>query len=167
MVVKFTFETVQSPILGTIHRPVAQIFFARQKVDGWREVWMIVDSGADYTLLPRFMAQRLDVDVERECKIFHTAGIGGTEKVYFLPKIDVKLGEFKRTIPVGFLDRNEVPPLMGRHLFMETLETYFSSKHITYFTEQPLTLSQKTDSSLEEMTDQITSANKHPNLLDD
>jgi hypothetical protein len=49
----------------------------------------------------------------------------------------VQIGEFAREIPVGFLDRNEVPPLMGRHLFMETLETYFSSNHITHFSDKP------------------------------
>lgn len=98
---------------------------------------MIVDSGADYTLLPRFMAEKLEVNVEQECRIFHTTGIGGTEKVYFLPKIQVQLGEFRRDIPVGFLDRNEIPSLMGRQLFMETLEIYFSSEHITYFSDQP------------------------------
>lgn len=44
--------------------------------------------------------------------------------------------KMERVIPVGFLDRNEVPPLMGRQLFMESLETYFSSKHIIYFSDK-------------------------------
>lgn len=137
MVVKFAFERMESPILGTIWRPVAEVLFERKLAKKWRAVWMIVDSGADYTLLPRFMAQKLDVDVEKDCRVFHTAGIGGTEKVYLLPTMKIQLGQFERMVPVGFLDRNEVPPLMGRHLFMETLETYFSSDHITHFSDQP------------------------------
>lgn len=137
MVVKFAFEKNHSSILGTVWRPVAQVQFERKQSGKWRAIWMIVDTGADYTLLPRFMAEKLDVDVEQECRIFQTSGIGGIEKVYFLPAIRVRLGEFDRTIPVGFLDRNEVPPLLGRHFFMENLETYFSSKHITYFSDQP------------------------------
>ena len=94
---------------------------------------MIVDTGADYTLLPRFMADKLGIDLENDCKVFTTYGVGGGERVYFLPKIKVKLGEWERTIPVGFLERNEVPPLLGRHLFLETFESLFSSNHTVSF----------------------------------
>lgn len=137
MVVKFGFEKVESRILGTIWRPLAQVVFQKKHSGKLRAVWMIVDSGADYTLLPRFMAEKLEIDVEKDCRVFQTSGIGGAEKVYFLPKINAQVGEFKREVPVGFLDRNEVPPLLGRHLFLETLETYFSSDHITHFSDRP------------------------------
>lgn len=133
MVLKFSFKVEKSSILGSIHRPVAQVFFWSGKQKKWTEVWMIVDTGADYTLLPRFMAQELKVDLEKDCKIFSTYGVGGKERVYFLPNIKVKLGDWERTIPVGFLERNEIPPLMGRHLFLETFETLFSSNHTIAF----------------------------------
>lgn len=97
---------------------------------------MIVDTGADYSLLPRFLAQDLKIDLEEECKAFSTQGIGGSEKVFFLPKIKVKLGKWERVIPVGFLERDEVPPLMGRHLFLETFETLFSSDHTGSFSQK-------------------------------
>jgi predicted aspartyl protease len=129
MVLKFSFKVEKSTILGTIHRPVAQVFFWSNQIKQWTEIWMIVDTGADYTLLPRFMANKLGVTLEKDCKIFNTYGVGGGERVYFLPKIKIKLGEWERIIPVGFLERNEVPPLMGRHLFLETFETLFSSNH--------------------------------------
>lgn len=143
MVLKFAFEKVDSPILGTIWRPVAKVLFQRKLTGKWRAVWMIIDTGADYTLLPRFMAAKLEVDVEKECQIFLTTGIGGSEKVYFLPKMNVQVGKFKREIAVGFLDRNEVPPLLGRHLFLETLETYLASDHVTYFSDRPFGLEAK------------------------
>lgn len=133
MALKFPFKREKSPILGTIYRPMAQVFFWSKKGKYWSEVWMIVDTGADYTLLPRFLAEDLKVDLEKECKVFLTQGIGGNERVYFLPQIKAKLGKWERVIPVGFLGRNEVPPLMGRHLFLETFETRFSSSHIVSF----------------------------------
>lgn len=133
MVLKFAYKEERSCILGKIFRPVAQVFFWSDKKGKWSEIWMIVDSGADYTLLPRFMADELGVDIKRDCKIFSTYGIGGRERVYFLPKVKIKLGEWERIIPVGFLERNEVPPLLGRHLFMETFETVFSTDHIVSF----------------------------------
>jgi len=140
MVLKLPFRKERSSVLGTIYRPVARVLFWSNKDKAWIAVRMIVDTGADYTLLPRFMADKLGVVLEKECKIFNTYGIGGTERVYFLPKIKVKLGNWKRIIPVGFLERNEVPPLMGRHLFLETFESLFSSDHTVSFSVSKLDL---------------------------
>jgi len=136
MVLKFHFKIEKSTILGNIYRPVAQVFFWTKQIQLWTELWMIVDTGADYTLLPRFMADKLGVNLEKDCQVFNTYGIGGEERVYFLPKIKVKLGDWERIIPIGFLERNEVPPLMGRHLFLETFETLFSTNHIVSFSRK-------------------------------
>lgn len=129
MALTFRFDKDFSPILGEIRRPVAQVFFNSLKTKKWYEVWMIVDTGADYTLLPKYYSQRLGVNLNKDCKTFGTIGIGGEEKVYFLKSIKVKLGSWPRKIPIGFLDRDEIPPLMGRHLFFETFEALFSSNH--------------------------------------
>lgn len=94
---------------------------------------MIVDTGADYTLLPRYMAEKLGIDLEKDCRIFSTYGIGGGEKVYFIEQLKVKLGDLEKIIPVGFLDRDEVPPLMGRHHFLETFDTEFLKSHQVVF----------------------------------
>ena len=133
MALKFLFRKENSTILGTIYRPVAKVLFLSKKRDYWSEVWMIVDTGADYTLLPKYVAHDLQIDLEKDGKVLLTQGIGGAEKVYFLPKITVKLGNWKRIIPVGFLDRDGIPPLMGRHLFFETFEVLFSSNHTLTF----------------------------------
>lgn len=133
MVLKFSFKKEKSSILGTIYRPISRVLFWSTDKNSWVAVRMIVDTGADYTLLPRFMANELGIDLEKDCKIFNTYGVGGGERVYFLPKIKVKLGEWERNIPVGFLERNEIPPLMGRHLFLETFETLFSLNHTVSF----------------------------------
>ena len=136
MALKFSFKKEKSPILGTIYRPVAQVSIWSEKGKHWSKIWMIVDTGADYTLLPRYLANDLKVSLEKDCKIFPTQGIGGSERVYFLPKIKAKLGKWERTIPIGFLERDEIPPLMGRHLFFETFETLFSTNHTVTFYEK-------------------------------
>ena len=138
MMIKFAFEKANSKILGEIWRPVARaIFTSPSDANIQQETWLLVDSGADYTLLPRYLGIDLKINFETDCQIFQTVGIGGPEKVFLFPRMEVQLGPFKRVIPVGFLDRNEVPPLLGRHLFMETLETYFSTGHTTYFSDKP------------------------------
>jgi len=133
MALSFEFRQERSDIFGTIHRPVAQVFFWNATKKQWVEFWMVVDSGADYTLLPRYAADELGVSFESDCRILGTRGVGGTEKVYFLPKIKVRIGDWERTIPVGFLERDEIPPLLGRQAFMETFETSFSRGHAVSF----------------------------------
>lgn len=133
MAITFPFDKSVSPILGKIHRPLARVFFFSPTKNHWYGTWMLVDTGADYTLLPKYFAKRLGVNLEKDCKVFRTAGIGGTEKVYLLRTVKVRLGQWERKIPVGFLDRDNIPPLMGRHLFFETFEVLFSSSHMLTF----------------------------------
>lgn len=47
---------------------------------------MIIDTGADYTLLPKYFSVRLGVRLKQDCQVFKTAGIGGEEKVYFFKR---------------------------------------------------------------------------------
>lgn len=133
MPLSFSFKKEKSAILGNIYRPVAKVLFWSKISKDWVAIRMIVDTGADYTLLPRFMADELGINLEKECRIFNTYGVGGGERVYFLPKIKVKLGNWERIIPIGFLERNEIPPLIGRHLFLETFDTEFTKKHVVVF----------------------------------
>ena len=133
MALTFQFERNVSPILGVIYRPIAQVFFYSKTKDLWQEIWMLVDTGADYTLLPKYLSKRLGINLKKDCREVRTGGVGGTETVYFLKNIKAKLGDWERNIPIGFLDRDEIPPLMGRHLFIETFEALFSSNHNVTF----------------------------------
>lgn len=133
MALTFTYEKSTSPIFGTIHRPIAQVYLFASMKNRWYETWMIVDTGADYTLLPKYFAQRLNVDLKKDCTVFKTAGIGGLEKVYLFKQLKVKLGKWIRNVPVGFLDHDNIPPLLGRHLFLDTFEVLFSSNHTISF----------------------------------
>jgi hypothetical protein len=80
---------------------------------------MLVDTGADYSLLPKIYANHLGIMVERDCHVFETMGIGGAERVYLLQRWPMRLGPWNREIPLGFLSRNDVPPLLGRQACLE------------------------------------------------
>lgn len=136
MALTFPFEKSTSPIFGTIYRPVAKVYFFAQAKKRWYETWMIVDTGADYTLLPKYFSVRLGVDLNRDCQVFRTAGIGGEEKVYLLKKTKVKIGQWERVIPIGFLERDEIPPLLGRQLFLETFEVLLTPHHTLTFSSE-------------------------------
>lgn len=133
MNIAFPFKEEESPILGKIRRPIAEVQFQSLKNNIWQSIEMIVDSGADYTLLPRFLSQQLEVDLNKETNRIKTKGIGGIQSVFLLRrKMKVKLGLFERWIMVGFANDDFLPPLLGRHTFFETFKVIFEKFTTTF-----------------------------------
>lgn len=133
-VLEFPFERRSSTIFQQVYRPIAKVSFWSNKIRLWVEIVMIVDTGADYTLLPRFYSFDLGIDLKKECIPYSTTGVGGTEKVYIFKNAKIKLGKWQRIVPIGFLDRDNIPPLLGRQGFLETFKVLLY-KHNTYFSE--------------------------------
>lgn len=130
---KFKFKEFNSGVFGKIRRPVAQVQFQHQKDKSWQPIEMIIDTGADYTLLPKFLAPVLGISLDKDCKSITTQGVGGNSQVYLLKKkISIKLDHFKRNIPIGFLKNDSVPPLLGRQEFFETFKVIFENFTTTF-----------------------------------
>ena len=123
--VRVPFERRPSPLFGIVHRPIVTIEFWSRVHKDWTFVTALVDAGADYTLLPHQFMRFLGVDVKRDCEPFMTFGVGGAEKVFLCRSIRMRLGPWQRKIPVGFLSRLDVPPLLGRQGCLETFRLTF------------------------------------------
>lgn len=118
--------------LGKIYRPYALILITSNNIDEWVPTEMVVDTGADYTLLSRRYAQLLGIDLIKECRLDKTLGVGGQEKIYLYKKgIQIKIGRFEKEIPVGFLNRNDIPSLLGRLECLEILTLVMEDKVTT------------------------------------
>ena len=128
---RFPFKKIGKEYLGIIQRPYA-IVFIQSKHKEWYPIEMLVDTGADYTLLPRKYAYILGIDLTTECVAKTTLGIGGSETVYLHKSLPIKLGDWLRKIPVGFLERDDVPPLLGRLEFIEILKVIFENYTTTF-----------------------------------
>ncbi len=131
--IRFQFEQFTSSIFPIIYRPVIRVHL-KSKKGIWIPARGIVDTGADYTLLPKWYAQKLGIDLKKDCVVQKSMGIGGEEKSYVYLNAKVKVGNFTRIIPVGFLDREDIPPLFGRQGLLETFELIFKN-HETIFKE--------------------------------
>lgn len=108
--------------LGTIYRPYIKVSITSNNIDEWIPMEMIVDSGADYTLLPKRYAQLLSIDFAKDCFPQQTSGVGGKEKVYLCKRaVSIKIGNWQDTVPVGILIRNDIPALLGRLDCLEKL----------------------------------------------
>ncbi|MEK7141450.1 MAG: retropepsin-like aspartic protease [Patescibacteria group bacterium] len=134
MDIRFPFEDEGRTSFGHIYRPVAKVSLASPTVDIAVDVWMVVDTGADYTIIPRHFARKLRVSLETDCVKDTTVGVGGTQAIFFYKKrITATVGPFKRNIPLAFFDTNEVPALLGRLGFLETFDIEFLKSHIVVF----------------------------------
>lgn len=128
------FEYIHHGNFGHILRPIAKVTFKSPHVDKSVDVWMIVDTGADYTILPRHFSEKLRISLERECFKDITFGVGGEQTIYFYKnKIKARIGNLERNVPIAFFDSNEVPALLGRLGFLETFDTEFLKTHFVLF----------------------------------
>ena len=131
-VAQFPFTKIGKGPLGEIFRPYAKVLIFAKKKKTWLPANMVVDSGADYTLLPRRYAITLGIDLASDCIAETTLGVGGSETVYLYKKLLVKMENWQNEIPVGFLERDDIPALLGRLAFIESLKVIFE-KHKTTF----------------------------------
>lgn len=132
MPIVFPFEKIPSDIFGEVHRPYATVFLRKKNEDGWIDTRMVVDTGADYTLLPKMYARRLGIDIFTDCEVQETRGVGGTETIYLYRGLTARIGNYEQVIPVGFLERSDVPPLLGRQEFLETFRVVFEKHRVSF-----------------------------------
>jgi len=129
---KFPYEKEVSKLFGVIKRPVALAYCWSQRIPHYLKVYFIVDTGADYTLFPFSKAYDFGINLEKDCKKFKTYGIGGEETVFLCPEFKIKLCGKELFLPVGFLKRDDIPPLLGRHKCLDEFSVLFSDFITTF-----------------------------------
>lgn len=126
MKIAFPYKPFKSPLFGAVKRPVAKVDFWSNKFEKWVRYTLIVDTGADYTLLPAVAALDLGINLEKNCYQIETFGIGGRETVYILKdKVPIKIGDYQEEILLGILGRDGVPPLLGREECLNQFSLHF------------------------------------------
>ena len=80
---------------------------------GFKLYDFLVDSGADFTLLPRSLAAEIGINLKK-CPTSTTMGVeGGGIKIYH-SQILIRIGEFQNKIRCTFAQHDRIPPLLGR-----------------------------------------------------
>lgn len=127
MKVTFPFKYITSNSFGKIFRPHAEISVFSKRHNTYVGRTLIVDTGADFTLFPRVNAILFGIDLQRETTAEESSGIGGKETIFLYPKLPIMIGSMKFIIPVGFLNRNDVPALLGRQACLEVCKLSFEN----------------------------------------
>ena len=93
MEVKFDYENGEKSYFGQVFRPVAKVSFKIPKKELWIETWMVVDTGADFSILPSYLSNDLQISLEHDCIKDITMGVGGNQTIYLLKsRITAKIG---------------------------------------------------------------------------
>jgi len=127
-ITSFPFTFIGSTKIGKIYGPYVIVQAFSSLTNDWESLEMVIDSGADYTLLPGKYADILGVNIQKDCTVKTTLGVGGAETVYQYKNLPIKIGNWKKQIPVGFLERNDLPALLGRLECLEDLRLVFENK---------------------------------------
>lgn len=134
MDVTFDFEYEGKGYFGEIYRPLAKVSFKSFKSNLWSDIWMVVDTGADFSILPKYVSRDLNISLEEDCILDRTEGVGGSQTIYLCKqRITCKLGKFIREVSIAFFDNDQVPPLLGRLGFLETFNAEFLKSHKVIF----------------------------------
>jgi predicted aspartyl protease len=129
MKARFPFTKIGKMKLGTVYRPYAEVEIGSDEVGGWIPIKAVVDTGADYTLLPRRYAFLLGIDLATDCVPETTLGVGGSETIHLYKKgIKIRLEGWEGKVPLGFLERDDVPALLGRLKCLEIFELIFKNR---------------------------------------
>jgi hypothetical protein len=135
-IASFPFTFTGKTKLGKIFRPYAVISAYSKITNDWESIETVIDSGADYTLLPKKYADILGIDLVKDCLVESTLGVGGAETVYQFKNLPIKIGSWQKEIPVGFLERNDLPALLGRLECLESLCLTFERRESRFMLPQ-------------------------------
>ncbi len=126
MELKFPYLEEESNIFGKIRRPRIKIKILSETSGDWEVLdEVLADTGADLTILPRFMG-RLLVDDITAGKYFEVKGVvPGAMLIIYVHELKIKLGDKKFVAPVGIADSDNVPAILGRAYALDLFDANF------------------------------------------
>ena len=113
-----------SRFFGTVYVPVC-VLSVRDTAGAWRDIEVVVDSGAAVTLLKRSFGDFLGIDVMRG-RPLSLSGIAGSAVETRVHEMRVRLGHIEMGIPVAIATDDRPPNLLGRVGVFDRLRVEFS-----------------------------------------
>jgi len=122
--VRFTFSQGRSEIYGKLYRPSAKVYIRTDR-GTWLPHYMLVDSGADYTLLPKSIDEFIGLRKDIADHLYHSGGVGGGKIWVVMRRLKMRLGDYEFMADVGWAHSDNVPLLLGRADVFERFEVHF------------------------------------------
>ncbi|MDI6735247.1 MAG: retropepsin-like aspartic protease [bacterium] len=101
-----------SPVFGKIWKPYAEVELTKD--DEPIPYRMLVDPGADITLIRKLTGEYLGLQIEKEDKIYELSGVTGESISVIIKEIRMRIGNIEFPLRVAWSMIEEVPLLIGR-----------------------------------------------------
>ncbi|MCK4733331.1 MAG: hypothetical protein KAT65_12830 [Methanophagales archaeon] len=124
--IEFPYAEEESNTFGSVMRPRISMDLFSTFRDEWLPIDdVLADTGADLTVLPRFIGELLTVDIT-DGKYSEIKGvIPGTILVAYVHQIEVRIGTLVFEAPVAIADSNDVPSIFGRVNALDRFDANF------------------------------------------
>lgn len=96
----------------------------------WKYFTALIDSGADFSIFPLYAAIALDINVKNLKKIKAESADGDFFDIY-KTTLEAKIDNNFFTLQIGFSEKPNVSPLIGRQGFFDTFKVTFDQKKKT------------------------------------
>ncbi len=124
--IQFKGKEVEIPEFGIKWIPTAQVRLVTAKAVYLCE--MIVDSGADITLIPRSLGEFLGFSLGKKNEIREIRGIGEGTIPYVINILNMKIGEYIIHSRLGVALIEEIPLILGRLDIFDHFNIEFKQK---------------------------------------
>lgn len=115
-----------SESLGRVKRPVAEVHL-KDKNNIWRAVTMLIDSGADISVLSRGYGELFGHNVEKGRPI-RLKSIQGTFLQAYIHNMEMLVGEQAVAVEVAISKEDDIRNVMGRKSLFDLFEIHFKNK---------------------------------------
>jgi len=88
------------------------------------ERYFLVDSGADVTLFPKDVGEKLGFKIREGEEVKSISGVSGSIPIIHR-LLKIQIGEFEFDIPVAWALEEEVPLLLGREVVFDKFDIEF------------------------------------------
>lgn len=130
--IRYRYRKKHSKIFGTVLRPLVDIEVWSKTNNDWEIIDnVLADTGADISILPRFLAEPLVKDITTGQYIEIKGVVPSTVLIAFIHPAKIRVNKREFETKVAFADSNDVPPILGRYKGLDLFEvTYDKGKEI-------------------------------------
>lgn len=109
--IEFQFAKLHSKKLGQVLKPIIPVTIVGEKRGV--NVFMLLDSGADISLIPYSVGEAIGLELDMENRS-EVEGIGEGSVPYILSQVQIRIGNIEAPVRIGWTLIEEVPLILGR-----------------------------------------------------
>ena len=132
MLIKFPYH-YKKTVFGNLPDPLVDLEVKTPR--GWQKLRFLVDSGADVTTLPLFLAQMWGIRIDRSQEVAMD-GVGEEAIAAYPGRLTVRLGDQELTLRCYFV-ASETIPLLGRLDLWSRFDLIFDNRRQMIVLRQP------------------------------